>query len=186
MDKDQTIAFQIDENLRLEKPAPQRAEEVVAVVRENLEHLKPWMPWAVDDYSLEHAQAWIERSLEASAKDGTFGLLIFFNEHIIGGIGIHDLDTVNKHAAMGYWIDYRYEGKGIITRCSQVLVEYIFGTMALNRVQINCNVENVRSLSIPERLGFKLEGTLRQAEFLHGEFRDWAIYGLLADDPRVW
>ena len=179
-------SYTIDENLRLERPTPEIAEEAVVVVRENLEHLKPWMPWAVVDYSLEHANAWIEKSQEAAAKDGTFGLLIFLRGRIIGSIGIHDLDLVNKRTSMGYWIDHRHEGKGIITRCSKVLIEYLFDTMGLHRIQINCNVENTRSRAVPERLGFVFEGRLRHAELINGEFRDWAVYSLLADDPHVW
>jgi ribosomal-protein-serine acetyltransferase len=54
--------------------------------------------------------------------------------------------------------------------------------MKLNRVQINCNVENVRSRAIPEKLGFKLEGMLRQMEFVNGRFGDWAVYGMLRDE----
>jgi len=67
-----------------------------------------------------------------------------------------------------------------------VLVEYLFDTMELNRLQINCNVENVRSRAIPERLGFTLEGTLREVEFINGEFRDWAVYGLVRSDWDSW
>lgn len=135
----------IDEHLRLERPGPQHAEEALAVVRENLEHRRPWMPRAVEDYSLEHARAWIERSLEASSTDGTFGLLIVFDDRIIGSIGIHDLYLTHKRTSMGYWIDRRQEGKGVVTRCCKVLIEYLFGTMGVNPIQINCNVENVRS-----------------------------------------
>ncbi len=54
--------------------------------------------------------------------------------------------------------------------------------MDLNRVQINCAVENLRSRAVPERLGFKLEGTLRQTEILEDKSGNWAIYGLLKSE----
>ena len=54
--------------------------------------------------------------------------------------------------------------------------------MDLNRVQINCNVENERSRAVPERLGFKLEGIHRQVEYLNGRFGDWAVYGMLREE----
>jgi ribosomal-protein-serine acetyltransferase len=54
--------------------------------------------------------------------------------------------------------------------------------MKLNRIQINCSVENVRSRGVPERLGFRLEGIQRQAEFINGKFGDWAIYSMLKED----
>ena len=176
------FSYKLDSILRLELPDLRDAKETTEVVRRNLSHLKPWMPWAVDDYSEDHARDWIKRTLETFASDGSFSALIILNDKIIGSIGFHDLDRANRHASIGYWIDKKHEGKGIITRCCRVLVDYLFDTMELNRLQINCNVENVRSRAVPERLGFKQEGLLRQVEFVNGQFRDWAVYGLVKDE----
>lgn len=179
------FAYQIDKHLRLEQPELRHAEAAAKVVQENLAHLKPWMPWAVDDYSIEHAKTWVEKSLETYVKEGAFGAVILLDGEFIGSVGTHELDKTNRHTSMGYWIDHRQQGKGIVTRCCRVLIDYLFDTMELNRVQINCNVENIRSRAIPERLGFTLEGTLRQTEFLNGKFGDWAVYGLLRSEWRI-
>lgn len=176
------FSFQIDEHLQLELPEPRHAAELCRLVRRNLKHLKPWMPWAIDDYSEEHARQWIRRTLDEFSQDGRFSSLIRLNDRIIGTIGFHDLDTANRRASIGYWIDKRYEGRGIVTRCCRVLVNYLFDTMKLNRVQINCNIENVRSRAIPERLGFTLEGTLREMELVDGRFGDWAVYAMLRSE----
>ena len=156
------------------------AEELTAVVRDNLERLKPWMPWAVKDYSIDSATEFIARSLKAFADEGRFEALILFDWKIIGSIGFHDLDQVNRH--VGYWIAHAYEGKGIFTRSCRALIDYLFDTMKLNRVQINCNVENVRSRAVPERLGFKLERIHRQVEFLNDRFGDWTVYAMLREE----
>ncbi len=176
------FSCKIDDHLRLELPDIRDTEETVRIVRKNLKHLKPWMPWAVDNYSEEHAFLWITRTRDEFAKDGRFSALILQDDKIIGSVGFHDLDMVNRHASIGYWIDKAHEGKGIISRCCRVLIDHLFDTMELHRVQINCNVENVRSRAIPERLGFKFEGTLRQIERVGNRFGDWAVYGLLRDE----
>ena len=179
------FSYELDEHLRLEPPKLEHAEAAARVVQENLAHLKPWMPWAVDDYGLEHALQWIELSEKAATEDGTFGCVIMLDDNFIGSLGIHRLDVQNKHTALGYWIDHRYQGKGIVTRCVSVLIDYLFDKMELNRVQINCNVENVRSRAIPERLGFTQEGILRQVELVNDRFGDWAVYGLLSCEWRA-
>lgn len=179
------FSFRIDDNIMLRLPEKRDAEEVNAVVRENLVRLQEWMPWAVDDYADEQALDWIKRSRDGYAEDGQFNALILFEGRFIGSIGFHDLDLKNKHAAIGYWVDQKYEGRGIITRCCRELIDYLFDSMELNRVQINCAVENFRSRAVPERLGFTLEGTLRQTEVLKGKSGDWAIYGLLKSEWKV-
>jgi ribosomal-protein-serine acetyltransferase len=134
---------------------------------------------------LKHATEWIQRTTDALEKDGSFNALILLHGEIIGTIGFHDLDTSNKHTAIGYWIDQRHEGKGIVTRSSLALIEYLFSEMGLNRIQINCNVENRRSRAVPERLGFTLEGVQREVEFLNGRFCDWAVYSLLQSEWKL-
>lgn len=179
------FSHQIDENLKLALPQVEQAEELTALVRDNLEHLRPWMPWATDSYSIESAREWIQRALNEFAEQGMFNAVILYNEKPAGTIGFHNLDTANRSAHIGYWISKDHEGKGIITRCCQVLIDYLFDVMKLNRIQINCNVENVRSRAIPERLGFKLEGIQRQAEFINGRFGDWAIYSILKEEWKA-
>ena len=176
------FSHQIDDNLKLCLPELHTAEELTAVVRANLKHLQPWMPWAVDEYSIDSAKEWIQRTLTEFAEDGRFNAVILIDEKPVGTIGFHNLNTANGSAEIGYWIDKEHEGRGIITRCSGALIDYLFDVRKLNRIQINCNVDNTRSRKVPERLGFKLEGIHRQVEYVNGRFGDWAVYPLLRDE----
>lgn len=176
------FSYQIDEQLKLILPGEQHAEEIYISVRENLEELKFWMPWVTDDYSIETARDFIKTNLTEMAQNNSFAAAIALNEKIVGTIGFHHLDTINKSVQMGYWLDKQAQGKGLATKCCRVLINYAFNELKLNRIQINCNVENTKSRAIPERLGFKLEGIHRQVEWLNNEFRDWAVYAMLAEE----
>jgi len=176
------FSYQIDENLKLMLSQQHQAEVITKVVLENLEQLKLWMPWAKDDYSIDSARAFIKANLTEYAKNGSFSASIILEETFVGGVGFHNLDLKNKSAHIGYWLAKEAQGKGIMTRCCRVLFNYLFDDLGLNRIQINCNIENVKSRAIPERLGFKLEGIHRQVEWLNEEFRDWAIYAMLKQE----
>jgi len=176
------FSHKIDDNIKLCLPEIHRAEEITEVVVRNLGHLQPWMPWAVDDYSIDSAKEWIHRTLSEFAEDGRFNAIILVDDKTVGTIGFHNLNTGHGSAEIGYWIDKDFEGRGIITRCCRVLIDYLFELRELNRIQINCNVENVRSRAVPERLGFTLEGVHRQVERLQGKFGDWAVYAILRDE----
>lgn len=176
------FSFQIDDELKLVLPVERDAAELCAVVRENLEELKRWMPWATDEYSVASAREFIKGNLSEFATTGSFATCVVLNEKIVGIISFHHLDPNNKSAHLGYWLAKSAQGRGLMTRCSRVLVDYLFDEMDLNRVQINCNTENAKSRAIPERLGFQLEGVLRQVEYLNNRFGDWAIYAMLRAD----
>lgn len=176
------FCYAIDDELSIALPEHRMAEELTALVLKNLDRLKPWMPWAIDDYSIEHCRGFIKRSLEAFAENGRFEACIVLNGTVIGTIGFHNYETANRSAHIGYWIDRDHEGKGIVSRCCEAIIEHLFDDLNLNRVQINCNIENKRSRAIPEKLGFTLEGIQREVEFLHDRFGDWAVYSLLRSE----
>jgi ribosomal-protein-serine acetyltransferase len=54
--------------------------------------------------------------------------------------------------------------------------------LEFNRVVIQCAVDNVKSCAIPLRLGFTLEGVLRQSDMLNGQFLDMNVYALLRNE----
>lgn len=176
------FSFQINDELKLVLPVERDAAELCRVVRENLEELKLWMPWAADDYSVDSAREFIKGNLSEFATTGSFGTSVVLNEEIVGIISFHHLDQNNKSAHLGYWLAKSAQGRGLMTECSRVLVGYLFDEMELNRVQVNCNAGNVRSRAIPERLGFRLEGVLRQVEFFDNRYGDWAVYAMLRAD----
>jgi ribosomal-protein-serine acetyltransferase len=179
------FSFRIDDRLKLVLPTERDAEEIYIVVRENLEELKFWMPWVTDDYSIETARDFIKTNLIEFAQNSIFAVAVALDGKIVGTIGLHHLDANNKSVQIGYWLDKHAQGKGIATKCCRVLINYAFNDLKLNRIQINCNVENAKSRAIPERLGFKLEGVQHQVEWLNGKFRDWAIYAMLAEEWKL-
>jgi ribosomal-protein-serine acetyltransferase len=108
---------------------------------------------------------------------------VFFEKGaLIGVIALEYVDSVNRMTEIGYWLSAEAEGKGLILKTCPTLIDYAFRTLNLNRVQIRCASENIRSRAIPEKLGFRQEGILRRAEKLHDRYVDLIVYGMLADE----
>ena len=97
-------------------------------------------------------------------------------------IGYHQVDRINRSVEIGYWLSADYQGRGIIARACRFLVNYAFTEMGLTRVVIRCAVGNHKSCAVPERLGFKKEGVLRQAEWLYDHFVDLVVYATLKEE----
>ena len=102
---------------------------------------------------------------------------------IAGAVGFHRVDRVNGSSSLGYWLASAAQGRGTVTLAAAALVEWAFsGPWQLHRLEIRAGTENERSRAIPERLGFRHEGTRRGAEKLGERWIDHAVYGLLADE----
>jgi ribosomal-protein-serine acetyltransferase len=71
-----------------------------------------------------------------------------------------------------------------MTRACKGLVEYAINSLGINRIELRACTENYKSRAIPERLGFKNEGTIRQVELINGRYHDHVIYGILKEDIK--
>lgn len=161
-------------------------DAALEIVIRNREHLQTYMRWMTPDYSVKNAKTFIVDSIKNRLDNKTLGLALLHDGKLIGSTGFNRLDWAAHVCEIGYWIDHEEEGKGIITRACQHMIDYAIDELDMNRIEIRCSAENIRSAAIPNRLGFKHEGLLRQAEMLNSRPHDLCVFGLLAEDPRLW
>lgn len=159
------------------------ADKLFELVDSCRPYLKEWLPWVDGTKSAEDMKSFIEMTKKQFASNNGFQAGIWYKESIAGVIGFHGMNWSNRSTSIGYWLSQNYQGKGIITKSCKAFVDYAFGGLNLNRVEIRCAEKNLRSRAIPERLGFVKEGMIREAEWLYDHFVDHVVYGALA---REW
>ena len=174
----------IDAEITLEQIDLKHSEGVFELASANREHIGEWMPWIIHMQSVEFIQNFSIGSNQRNKDGNEFAFVILENGKIVGRIGVYKIDNQNKTGEIGYWIGEKVQGKGIVTRSCEGLIDFCFDRLNLNRVEIRCAVENVKSQRIPERLHFEQEGILRQAEWLHNRFSDLRLYSMLRQDWR--
>ena len=177
------FTLKVDQEIELQLFQLHDAEELFYLVDNNREHLRQWLPWVDNTTSPIQYHSIIPIWLKQFANNQGFNCGIRYLGKLVGAIGFHSIDWNNKQTSMGYYLARGFEGKGIMTRTVQALVNYAFFELNLNRIEIRCGVENRKSRAIPARLGFKEEGIIREAEFLYDHFHDLVVYGMLA---REW
>jgi ribosomal-protein-serine acetyltransferase len=179
------FAFKVDDEIELRLLEERHAEEIFAVMDANRAHLRQWLPWVDEEVSAKEARDYIKQMRERFAAFTGLVLGIWQQGRIVGAIGLVNIDLRNRWAEIGYWMDARAQGRGIITRACRALIDYAFGDLKLNRVVIRCAEGNYKSRAVPERLGFTLEGRLRQTIWLYDRFWDAMMYGMLADEWKA-
>jgi ribosomal-protein-serine acetyltransferase len=173
----------LDEQRELRVIEHTDAEELYDVVAGSREHLALWMPWAAGQ-TLEGTVAFVDASRKQLAANQGFQTAIVQDGKIVGVIGYHRVDWANRSTSVGYWLAQSAQGKGTATAATRALVDFAFDRWDLNRVDIRAGVENHRSRAVAERLGFKLEGVLREAERVGERYIDHAVYAMLAREWR--
>jgi ribosomal-protein-serine acetyltransferase len=158
------------------------AAEMVAAIDRNREHLRGWLPWVDATRTIDDGLAFIRSSLEIFAAHQGFTAAIWYRGQVAGVVGTHRIDWRNRRVELGYWLAREFEGRGIVTDACRLAIAHLFGEMDLHRVEIRCAAGNAKSIAIPRRLGFKLEGTLRDAELVNGRYHDLLVYGMLKSE----
>lgn len=154
------------------------APELQALVEANREYLSQWLPWAPAQ-DLQQCEKFIADAEAQSARNDGFHAAIAPDGPIIGIVGFHSVDWLNRNTTIGYWLAEHLQGRGIMTAVVRALVDHAFGDWDLHRIEIHCAPGNRRSRAIPERLGFREEARLRETELVRGHWLDSVVYGLL-------
>ena len=85
-------------------------------------------------------------------------------------------------AQAGYWIDQRWAGRGIIPIALALAADHCFFTLRLHRIEVAIRPENVRSLRVVEKLGFRHEGFRPRYMHVDGDWRDHEMFALHVEE----
>ncbi|MBO4488776.1 MAG: GNAT family N-acetyltransferase [Bacteroidales bacterium] len=129
-------------------------------------------------------QQWYEKI----CRNGDMALCVFYkdpntnNATLVGTTGLYDINQRHQRAT---WKTLRmakeYQGMGLSYEASEMLMDYGFRTLNLNKITCDVFPENLSVVRLLERLGFQQEGRLQQHYFHQGAFKDVVIYSLLRE-----
>ena len=174
--------IQIDEHLLLRNYEIDDFQQLFDAINGSRQHLGAWLNWVGKTTRAEHSLEFIQESHRKLLDQELLALGIFYDGVIIGGVGMHDWSHDTRRAQIGYWISKEYEGRGIITRSLRAFITYLFGQIGLNKIEIHYVTANKRSAKVAERLGFRVEGVIRQSTIRNGMPDDLVVTGLLKSE----
>lgn len=163
------------------------APELFALVNRCRDQLRPWLSGIDSTRELSDSQKFIKEKLEIFAKTGAPTLGVFLQNQMVGVVSFNTVNSHGRVADIGYWLAPEFQGRGIMTHAAACLVNYGFSELKLHRIQIRAATENRPSRAVAERLGFTLEGIIRETEWLYDRFVDHALYSVLSYEwPGCW
>jgi [ribosomal protein S5]-alanine N-acetyltransferase len=102
----------------------------------------------------------------------------------IGSCCFWNIDEDFHSGELGYELNRAHWGKGIMTEALPAVIASGFNDLGLHRIEANPLHHNAASVNLLHKLGFMLEGTLRQRCVFRGDYFDQLYFGLLVDEWR--
>ncbi|MFK4728437.1 GNAT family protein [Agromyces mediolanus] len=169
------------DRLRLRPFAEADGDELYAL-QSNAEVLRYWdsPPWT-DRSSVARFLS----GCRSMAEDGTGARVVIERADHPGFLGWCTFNSWNpefRSASLGFCLAEAAWGRGYATEAAGAVLRWAFDALDLNRVQAEVDTRNPASARVLEKLGFLLEGTLREDCIVDGVVSDSWVYGLLRRD----
>ena len=151
------------------------------------DHLRTFMPWAVEEQSLDEARALVRqfRGKWLLNQDFVVAIVSVDGSEFLGGCGYHLRNgPLEDHSVeMGMWIRASRAAQGVGFKAIQALIAWGFSAWPWERLTWRCDSRNHASRRIALKAGMLDEGTLRQdASAADGGMRDTDCFGLLKSE----
>ena len=113
-------------------------------------------------------------------QDGSHRLFVLYHyNEKVGFIGILQIDSRHQHAEFAIMIAPEHQGKGYATNATRLAIDYAFKQLPLHKLYLYVDKENKAAEHIYKKIGFQVEGELRDHYFVQGEYHDVLFMSLL-------
>jgi RimJ/RimL family protein N-acetyltransferase len=141
----------------------------------------PYATWT----RLDDARAWLQRMRGIEAGGTALQLVVEQRSdgRVIGTILLFKWDAASARIELGYVLARSHWGQGLMHEALRGVCARLFSSLAIRRIEAEVDVANTASHQLLLRLGFAVEGRLRQRWVVRERCYDVHLYGLLATDP---
>jgi RimJ/RimL family protein N-acetyltransferase len=144
------------------------------------EALPPGAPSHPDEVA-----GWLADGVHWPQREGTGVHLMMLDRaagRIVGSIGLFHADWQVRSAEIGYGVRGAERGKGYASEALGALARWALTEGGIQRAWLTANTDNVASIRVAQKAGFRREGTLRRAGLDDDGLHDLAVFSLLDDE----
>lgn len=139
-----------------------------------------WIP-----ETLEDVEQFIERNnKEINQPESWYQILITEKntKTVIGDIGIHFFGSENLQTELGITLNKDFQGRGYASEALKGVINFLFSDLKKHRIMTSVDPENIDSIKLMERVGFRKEGHFVKSLFWKNNWTDDVIYALLREE----
>ena len=146
----------------------------------------PHMHWTTS----ADAEVWFARWQERREKQSAVQCVIVKRatdeeaETVIGTAVLFNFEVASQLAEIGYLLGRDHWGRGYAVEAMTAFISFSFATLNFRRLEATVDARNVASNALLQRLGFTLEGVLRERWLAAGELQNINLHALLSREWR--
>lgn len=126
---------------------------------------------------------WLKNIHTRAHTDQVFGIALVATGELIGTMGLHRIDWINRTAVTGAWIAAPTQrGKGYGTTAKMLLLDYAFNTLMLRKISSHVFSTNEQSLRYNKKCGYKVEGVFSRQTAVYGGYVDEVCMAVFNED----
>ncbi len=163
---------------------PEDAEEYVSVRARNRHWLGPWD--ATSPVRVTGSRTFedvVDFYQEEALAGRMLPFVIELEGDLVGQVNVSNIVLGSfRSCTVGYWVAQSVAGRGIVPTALALAADHAFSALALHRVEVNIRPENVASLAVVRKLGFRDEGLRPRMLHIDGDWRDHRSFALTTED----
>ncbi|WP_079529523.1 GNAT family N-acetyltransferase [Halobacillus hunanensis] len=172
-----------DKNIHLRTFKTSDAQAMLKLQKENRDFFEQFaMTRTRNFYTIEGQLERIKKAEENMRQDKDYYFGIFENgeNRLVGTINLfHILRGSSQSAVIGYFLDKEYNGKGLMTEATRLIVKYAFDELKLHRIEAGVQLHNIGSIRVLEKSGFHQEGIARKNTKINGKWEDHQVLAII-------
>ena len=155
-----------------------------ALRSQNIEWLRPWEATSPEPMATGMAFRQLLHHFDREAAQGRLQPFVIETDgRLVGQMHLFGIAWGSlRSASVGYWVAESFAGQGIVPFALAAACDHAFLVLGLHRVEVNIRPENLASLRVVEKLGFREEGLRRHYLHIDGQWRDHRSFALTAED----
>ena len=164
---------------------PRDVHPYFEAARESIPEVSHHLPWLHQEYSIEEARMWIEKTVPSLWEQQSkyhFAITDAVTGSILGGCGLDEVNWTNQTANLGYWVRTSRTRQGVATAASRLLARFGFEQLRLKRIDVATLVENVPSVRVIEKLNPSEKKQVKNSSSAEKDASDTIVSSLLPHD----
>ena len=181
------LSFALTHNdVRLRLVRMKDSKNMEHLILSNREWLRPWEATNPEGPNSMDIRGQIRMLLRQMDNNSCLPFVIEENGVLVGQLNVANIlfGSVSS-CVIGYWVAPEAAGRQITPTAVALVSDYLFSTVGIHRIEIDIRPENVSSLRVVEKLGFRYEGLKERYIHINGAWRDHYVFALTREEVEA-